>query len=163
MKSFILKTVLIILVPFFVSCSSESIQDENEILDLSASVSYSTLEREITNLINDHRTTLGLNTLELQNVVTGQADNHSDQMIIVGEVNHNNFGARAIYLKNEIDAIEVAENVGANYNTAEGVFNAWLNSTGHKEVIEDDFTHIGVSAKKDANGKYYYTTIYTKL
>ncbi|MFP2997060.1 CAP domain-containing protein, partial [Spongiivirga sp. MCCC 1A20706] len=45
----------------------------------------------------------------------------------------------------------------------QGVVNAWINSDSHREVLEDDFSHIGISAKKDNNGKYYYTTIFSKL
>jgi len=42
------------------------------------------------------------------------------------------------------------------------VVNAWLNSPGHKEVIEGDYTNFEISAEQDDNGRWYYTNIFVK-
>jgi uncharacterized protein YkwD len=46
-----------------------------------------------------------------------------------------------------LGAVQVSENVAYNYQSNEGVLNAWLMSDGHKENIEGDYTHFGISIK----------------
>ena len=48
------------------------------------------------------------------------------------------------------------------FSTPESVVNAWLNSEGHKHVIEGDYTDFDISAEKDEDGKWYYTNIFIK-
>ena len=48
------------------------------------------------------------------------------------------------------------------YSSSESVVNAWLNSDGHRDVIEGDYTDFDVSAEKDADGKWYFTNIFIK-
>jgi len=57
----------------------------------------------------------------------------------------------------------VSENVAYNYQSNAGVLNAWLLSDGHKENIEGEYTHFGISIKTNpATGKKYYTNIFMK-
>ena len=67
-----------------------------------------------------------------------------------------------MFQDNELFSSTVRENVAYGYATASGVVNAWLNSEGHREVIEGDFTHFDISAEKDENGRWYYTNIFIK-
>ncbi len=171
MKSVLPQAVILLLCCVISSCSVDSIEDRNdEVIDSNLGdsntkvvVSYTTIEKEIQALINQYRSSLNLSELKLQDIITEKADEHSDTMIKDGVASHKNFGERAAYIKNTLGADDVAENVGVNYNSAQGIVNAWINSDGHREVLEDNFTHIGVSAKKDADGNYYYTTIFSKL
>ncbi|NER17660.1 CAP domain-containing protein [Spongiivirga citrea] len=171
MKSVFPQVAALFLLCFLSSCSVDSIENETDGLSISNTehsnvkvvVSYTSIEKEIQERINQFRSNLGLSVLVLQDVITEKADEHSDTMIKDGAASHKNFGARATYIKNTLGADDVAENVGANYNSAQGVVTAWINSDSHRTVLEDDFTHIGISAKKDTNGKYYYTTIFSKL
>ena len=54
------------------------------------------------------------------------------------------------------------ENVAYVYSSAESVVNAWLNSAGHRNIIEGDYTDFDISAEQDENGKYYYTNIFIR-
>ena len=55
-------------------------------------------------------------------------------------------------------------NIAYNYNSAQGAFDAWMNSPGHRENIEGDFTHFGLSIRENpVNGRKYYTNIFVKM
>jgi uncharacterized protein YkwD len=85
-------------------------------------------------------------------------------MIANNVVNHNDFDARSADIMKLLGAKKVSENIAYNYNSAQGAFDAWLKSEGHKENIEGDFTHFGISIRENpVNGKKYYTNIFLKI
>lgn len=85
-------------------------------------------------------------------------------MIANKVVNHNDFVARSENIIAVLGAKKVGENIAYNYQTAEGVLNAWLDSPSHKQNIEGDYTHFGIAVKIDAEtGKKYYTNIFAKI
>ena len=59
--------------------------------------------------------------------------------------------------------IIVSENIAYNYNSAQSVLTAWLNSPTHKQNIEGDFTDFGISIRVNSTGKKYYTNIFVKI
>ena len=69
---------------------------------------------------------------------------------------------RQASLENNVGALRVGENVAYGYQYAESVVNAWLNSQGHKYIIEGDYTHFDISAEQDENDRWYYTNIFLK-
>lgn len=115
---------------------------------------------ETLELINNHRSELGLAALLENKVITKEASDHNDYMIYRDEVSHDYFYERESHLKNTISAVEVAENVAYAYNSAEAVMNAWLKSEEHKGNIEGSFSHFGISVKKNAEGRLFYTSIF---
>ena len=48
------------------------------------------------------------------------------------------------------------------FSYAPALVAAWLNSEGHKAVIEGDYTNFDLSAEQDDNGRWYYTNIFIK-
>ena len=50
----------------------------------------------------------------------------------------------------------------ADDSNAQSVVNAWLNSDGHRQNIEGDFTDFDISAEQNANGQWYFTNIFVK-
>jgi uncharacterized protein YkwD len=59
-----------------------------------------------------------------------------------------------------VGASYYAEIIAANSNddttTAQGCFNQWMNSTGHKAIIQKNaYTELGVGAFKFVNRKFY--------
>lgn len=149
----------------FFSCATDDsdellIQNE-KIVDIQ--LTYTSLESEITTLINEYRSSNGLSTLNVMNIVSFEAETHTKYMVQVGEVNHDNFNERYQYLVANANAKSASENVAYGYNSAESVVNAWLNSPSHKEIISNpSFTDFGISTKIDSDGKYYYTNIFIK-
>jgi uncharacterized protein YkwD len=153
------KTLLLVGVFFVFSCSSENTE---EIVSIN-SVNDIKLETQVIQLVNSHRASLGLKKLTLNTVAYNYANEHNNYMIAKGSISHDNFDNRASKILSETDAKEVGENVAKGYFTARAVFDGWMNSTLHKKNIEGDFTHTGLSVKKDANGNLYFTQIFFKL
>ena len=112
--------------------------------------------------VNAYRLSLGLNALECMAVIKGAAYSHTDYMVDQNTVSHDNFFSRKNYLTNSIGAKSVSENVAYGFTSAKSVVNAWLDSEGHKQNIEGNFTDFDVSAEKNAEGKWYYTNIFIK-
>ena len=124
-------------------------------------MTYSPIENEILNLINEYRKEKGLTTLSRLNLISSVAKTHTSYMVEVGKVNHDNFPIRHEQLVHNAQAISVGENVAYGYSSSKSVVKAWLNSPGHKKIIEDEtFTHFGISTEKDANGRNYFTHIF---
>ncbi|TJY34027.1 CAP domain-containing protein [Pontimicrobium aquaticum] len=145
------------------SCSTDSIEEDKiDALANSYVPATKTIEIEILELINNHRITLGLNALNDMSQIKATAYSHTDYMRDKQEVSHDNFYQRSSSLKNNPGATKVGENVAYGFSSAQSVVNAWLNSDGHREIIEGDFTNFDVSAEKDQNGKWYYTNIFIK-
>ena len=63
---------------------------------------------------------------------------------------------------NKVGARAVAENVGYGYRTSKAVVNAWLKSKGHRENVEGEYSHVGISVRQDEDGKNYFTNIFIK-
>lgn len=148
------------------SCSTDSelteAQSELKIVNLVDHIAYSQIELDILSAINDHRISKGLNSLSRVDEITFLALEHNNYMIETKKVNHDNFQKRYAALVKEIGAKVVSENVGFGYRTAEAVVEAWLKSDGHRNNIEGDFSHFGISVEQDEEGKNYFTHIFVK-
>ena len=142
-----------------VACEKEELLNETPINDVA--LSYEAIELEVLDLVNNYRNEIGLPTLSLLNLVSKEAESHSIYMVKQGLLSHDNFDVRTKNLIDKTDAISIAENVGFGYNTAETLFESWLNSPSHSKNFEAKrYTHIGISAKKNSNGIYYVTQIF---
>ncbi|MDD7885664.1 CAP domain-containing protein [Flavivirga sp. 57AJ16] len=147
----------------FTSCSTDSMDDKADAIELSLVTKESkNIEIEILELINAHRVSLGLKALNDMSVVKSVAYSHTDYMVDKNEVSHDNFYTRSNYLKANAGAKKVSENVAYGYSSAETVVKAWIKSEGHRGTIEGDFTDFDVSAEKNENGRWYYTNIFIK-
>ena len=145
------------------SCSTDSIEvDTIEAIASSYVPQTKIIEVEILELINDHRISMGLNLLNDLGTIKAQAFDHTDYMVAKQEISHDNFYKRKQTLESHVGAVKVGENVAYAYSSAESVVNAWLNSDGHRKVIEGDYTDFDISAEKDVNGKWYFTNIFVK-
>ena len=167
MKRFILQTLLIgSLVLTMNSCSSDGSElntvDTKAMVD--AQYTYSDLELETMDLINEYRVSVGLNALEKINYISCKSEVHDNYMILNNVVNHDDFEARADDIVNKLGAKRVGENIAYNYRTPAEALKAWLASPGHKKNIEGDFTHFGLAIRENATtGKKYYTNIFAKI
>ena len=122
-----------------------------------------TITDEILQLVNTHRQSVGLPDLIRSDIANAIADKHTEYMISKNKISHDNFAARFEELKKEVNARSAGENVAYGYATAKTVMDGWLNSSGHRANIEGNFTHIGISAIKDSEGRYYYTQLFYSL
>ena len=146
----------------FISCSKEN--DEIYIeKSYENNIKYSKIEMGILDLINNHRTSIGLNTLEKLDIISTVAKSYSDYMVKTGRVSHENFSNRHDKLVANANAIAVGENVGYGYSSAQDVVEAWIKSDIHKKVLEkSSFTHFGISTQQNLKGRIFITQIFIK-
>lgn len=168
MKVNLLKLMLLMTVIFTMnSCSSDS--TEATTADSTTAVivenyTYTDAELETMKLINDYRVSIGLNPLEKINHISYKSEEHDFYMIDTKVVSHDGFVERADNIMKLLGAKTVGENIAFNYNSPQAAVTAWLNSPAHKENIEGNFTHFGISIRQDAaTGKKYYTNIFAKI
>jgi len=166
MKAKLLRVLLLVAVVYTMnSCSSDSSETPSsssstmEVMDYS----YDSSELDAMSLINTYRVSVGLNALQQINHISYKSEEHDNYMISNNVVNHNDFVARSENLISVLGAKRVGENIAYNYNTPQSVVKAWLNSPTHKENIEGDYTHFGISIRTNPDGKKYYTNIFVKI
>ncbi len=163
MKNIILIAVLFS--TFLMSCSvEEEANIPNEYSSQNTNVTYTQLDYEIAELINSYRISQGLNALNILNEVSREAITHSQYMVNQGALSHDYFYLRSQNIIDAVNAENVSENVGFGFTNAQSLVNAWLNSEGHRQNIENpDFTDFGISTQQDEEGKNYFTNIFVKL
>jgi len=168
MKTQALKLVSLFLISTFLfSCAKEDdgiyFNPSSEVVTLNKVSTYSTIETEILNLVNEHRKNMGLSELVTLNIVSSVAKGHTDYMVETGTVNHDNFSQRAQTLMDNANAKSVGENVAYGFSSAQGVLNGWLNSDEHRKILENPaYTHFGISTEANSEGRNYFTQIFIK-
>jgi uncharacterized protein YkwD len=150
------------------SCSSNSSAEEAIVTANSSQVianyTYSAFEIETMKLINDYRVSIGLNALEKINHISCKSEEHVKYMIANNVVNHYDFEVRSQNIIKLLGAKVVGENIAYNYISPKGAVEAWLKSPEHKENIEGNYTHFGISIKENPEtGRKYYTNIFAKI
>ena len=165
MKKLFQTMLLLAVVHFLSSCSSESVESSNvSKSELVKEYAYNVSELEVLRLINEYRVSIGLSALVTVNHISFKSEEHDNYMIANKVVNHNDFVARSENIIAVLGAKKVGENVAYDYQSPEGVLKAWLDSPTHKQNIEGDYTHFGIAVKIDAEtGKKYYTNIFAKI
>ncbi|KIA92217.1 MULTISPECIES: CAP domain-containing protein [unclassified Flavobacterium] len=167
MVNFLYKIAIIIgIINLTLSCTTNSDNQQNSdaIYKPAMNYNYNSIELETMNQINEYRNSIGLNALDTINHVSFKSEEHNNYMIDKNVISHDNFVNRSENIIKVVDAKKVSENVAYNYNSPQGVLEAWLNSPGHKKNIEGDYTHFGISVRKHPiNGRKYYTNIFVKL
>jgi len=85
MKNFTLKSLTLIVIIFSIfSCSTDHdgvYFKEKSIVILKNSVTYTGIESDLLNLINEHRDSLGLIPVSPLDIISSESSNHTDYMI----------------------------------------------------------------------------------
>ncbi|MCG2612159.1 CAP domain-containing protein [Flavobacterium sp. SM15] len=158
---------IIVLLITFASCSNDASSDEQPnnsaaTYELKNDYTYSQIETEVLDLVNQYRTSKGLNTLETINHISNVSQGHDVYMISINTLTHALFAQREENLKATLGATAVGENIAYNYSSAQSVVNAWINSPAHRANLEGNYTNFGVSVRANAEGKLYYTNMFIK-
>lgn len=127
---------------------------------------YTLIELETLDSINNYRVSIGLAPLKKANLLSWESEEHDEFMIANKVVSHDGFDTRCQTIINSLGAIKVGENIAYSNSavTIKGIVNAWLDSPLHKKNIEGDYTHFGISIQEDqVTGKKYYTNIFAKI
>lgn len=122
-----------------------------------------TYTEQFMELVNNHRATLGLNALILNDELSQIVQDHSDAMAS-GSVafGHSGFSTRCTDSRSALGGGNLcAENVAMGQKTPQAAFTSWMNSSGHKANIEQSrATHTGFGFKKSSSGTFYWTQIF---
>lgn len=162
----LLKTTLValVLIVTTASCTKDEtqvVEEANFAIDVNLAMETDwQMADEILTLVNEYRTSIGLSALKRdQQYASAYAVDHTQYMIDISEINHDNFGVRSKALKDR-GAQSVGENVAMGYTKAENLVNAWLNSPSHRDVIEGNYTHSGFGVIQNDRGIYYFTQLF---
>ncbi|WP_233258394.1 CAP domain-containing protein [[Phormidium] sp. ETS-05] len=128
--------------------------------------SIADMEQAVHQQVNQYRAQKGLPPLSLNQTISQQCREHSQNMAN-GSVpfSHNGFDVRVDAIAEEITYGSAAENVAYNYGHPDPVRQAvtgWIGSDGHRKNMEGDFDLTGVGVAKNAKGEYYFTQIFIK-
>jgi uncharacterized protein YkwD len=113
-------------------------------------------------LINEHRKEIGAPLLslndQLSTIALGHSTNMANETVDFG---HTGFSGRCTDARNAVNGGNLcAENVAMGQKTARAVFDAWMDSPGHRANMEQArFTHMGIAYKQNRNGTFYWTQI----
>ncbi|MGB3613052.1 MAG: CAP domain-containing protein [Elainellaceae cyanobacterium] len=123
------------------------------------------IEQQILEQINQYREEQGLTALRLDEAIQQQAQQHSSAMAQgTTPVSHQGFDDRVEAIAKSIDYRSAAENVAYNegYSSpGEQAVQGWLDSPGHLENIQGDYTLTGIGVAQDGQA-YYFTQIFIK-
>lgn len=111
---------------------------------------------QLLQLHNNHRLTLGLSTLSLNQALGNAAQKHSNWMLTNNNMNHfeNGKGPGDRITAEGYKWAAYGENIASGYATPQAVFQGWLKSSGHRANIENPrYRDIGFGIA----GKYWTT------
>lgn len=121
-------------------------------------------EKKLVELTNEARAKDKLPPLRVQPQLMEAARKHSANMARQREMNHelDGKGPTQRVRDEKYDYAKVAENVAAGDNwPLADVVQAWMDSKLHREnIMNREYTEIGIGLAKDGNGKVYYTQVF---
>ena len=128
--------------------------------------SESAMEDEVLRLVNEERTSRGLNALKRASDLDALARAHSADMINRHFFDHNNPDGQSPFDRMRAAGISyhaAAENIASGQRSAAAVMDAWMNSSGHrKNILNATYTEIGIGAVKSSGGTIYWTQEFVK-
>lgn len=125
--------------------------------------SLSQFDIEVLEEVNSYRTGIGLAPLENNDFLWELAHEHSARMAD-GTIpfGHDGLSERSDLIRTTLGSGSIAENIAKGKGTVQEIVNNWLSSVGHKENMEGNFTHTGLSSVKGKDGNWYFTQIFYK-
>ncbi|MDV2683652.1 SafA/ExsA family spore coat assembly protein [Alkalihalophilus lindianensis] len=133
-------------------------------LTIPSASSYGSMEEEVVRLVNQERAKHGLQPLKSDWELARVARFKSEDMRDKNYFNHNSptYGSPHQMIRNfGITYRASGENIAAGQTSAQAVFNAWMNSTGHRQnILSSNYTHIGVGYAKGGSYGHYWTQMF---
>ncbi len=103
-------------------------------------------QQQLAQLINEYRASKALPALTLDARLADLAREHSAAMASSKRLSHDAFAARV----NRSGYGMCVENVGWNYGSPKGFFDAWRASPGHDHnLLDPRVDHVGIGASSD--------------
>ncbi len=159
-NKFLIHLLALLIIGSFSACAQT--KDLHQRLTAYNRTNLSTLNEDILRLVNEHRKAIGKAPLQMIDVASAQAAQHSINMM-KGRTpfGHEGFDDRVAAVKKSIGFISAAaENVAYGQMSAEEVVNGWLHSPGHKRNIEGDYNLTGIGFSQNSDGVIYFTQVF---
>ena len=125
---------------------------------------FSSYQQQVLELVNIERTKRGLSALTLDSKLSSVATTKSQDMINKNYFDHTSptYGSPFDMMKKfGISYRTAGENIAKGQRTPQEVMNAWMNSSGHRaNILNANFTKLGVGIAKDSNGRLYWTQMF---
>ncbi|MBO9153904.1 CAP domain-containing protein [Chitinophaga sp. GCM10012297] len=120
------------------------------------------VEEDILFYVNKFRRSKGLKPLELSNVVSIEARDHSKSMATGRRgFGHDGFESRVGDISKKLGTVRAAaENVAYGNLSAQAVVDGWIKSPGHRKNMLGDFNLIGIGTAKGKGNIVYFTQIF---
>lgn len=144
--------------------TTPDVPDESVPVEPDNGGSQDSYAKEVVRLVNAERAKAGLSPLTINDGVAKAAQVRAHE--IKDTFSHtrpdgSNFST--ILTQNGITYRGVGENIAYGQNSPESVMQSWMNSSGHRaNILNKDFTAIGVGHYKDGSGVDYWTQIFVK-
>lgn len=122
-------------------------------------------EAKVIELSNTERKKLKLAALKPDPTLMKLARSHAAAMARLDQIGHDlegkTFSKRLDDAKYR--ALRAGENVAQGHKTASEAVSGWMQSPGHKEnIVQADYTRIGVGKATSKSGKTYWTQVFAK-
>ena len=128
------------------------------------STSFAAYQQEVVNLVNKERAKYGLSALKSNSSLANVATIKSQDMVNKNYFDHTSptYGSPFDMMKQfGISYRTAGENIAKGQKTPQEVVTAWMNSEGHrKNILNPNFTNLGVGIAKDSKGTTYWTQMF---
>lgn len=117
------------------------------------------LETEVLVMVNQARATMGLDQLKQDAKLQFMARNYSKAMASAGVLSHDLGGGFQVRIGSSgVQWLQAGENIAEGYPTAQGVFNGWMNSPGHRaNILRPVYMLTGVGLFRDNRGTVWWS------
>ena len=128
------------------------------------STDFSSYQQQVLDLVNAERTKRGISALTLDSNISNVATKKSQDMVNKNYFDHTSptYGSPFDMMKQfGISYRTAGENIAKGQKTPQEVVTAWMNSEGHrKNILNPNFTNLGVGIAKDSKGTTYWTQMF---
>lgn len=119
-------------------------------------------------LVNQHRSSIGLDILSWNLAIEENAFSHSRGMgLYTRNFGHSGFDIRCRRLRNRLGLSRrttCGEIIGRGQKDYRDVFHSWLRSPEHRAALENrSYTHTALGIYKSKDGLYYWTQIFVSV
>lgn len=130
----------------------------------SSTGSFASYQKEVLRLVNVERSKRGLSELSFHTQLSNVATLKSQDMINKNYFSHTSptYGSPFDMMKQfNISYRTAGENIAMGQKNPAEVVNAWMNSQGHREnILNSNFTDLGVGVAQSSNGTLYWTQMF---
>ena len=128
------------------------------------STDFSSYQQQVLDLVNAERTKRGISALTLDSNLSSVATKKSQDMVNKNYFDHTSptYGSPFDMMKQfGISYRTAGEHIAKGQKTPQEVVTAWMNSEGHrKNILNPNFTNLGVGIAKDSKGTTYWTQMF---